>query len=148
MATVMDPVKQPLTEQQEERLLVAKARGGDLGAYDQFDDYMEIVVQLGYVTLFASAYPLASLISIAANWVEIRADCFKLTKVCRRPESVRSSGLGMWRTLMASVIWTSALTNCLIAGFTSRQLTHYMPDMYIRDEAGFNNNLEHKIKLT
>jgi anoctamin-10 len=105
----------------------------ELDEYDQFDDYMEIIIQLGYVTLFASAYPLASLISIAANWVEIRSDCFKLTKVCRRPGSVRSSGLGMWRTLIATVIWTSALTNCLIAGFTSGQLTHYLPEFYIRD---------------
>lgn len=110
--------------------------------YEQFDDYMEIVIQLGYVTLFASAYPLASLISIAANWVEIRADCFKLTNVCRRPGSFRTSGLGMWRTLMASVIWMSALTNCLIAGFTSGQLTHYLPDFYIREDDGYTIDAE------
>ena len=106
----------------------------ELDEYDQFDDYMEIVIQLGYVTLFASAYPLASLISIVANWVEIRSDCFKLTNVCRRPESIRSSGLGMWHTLISIVIWTSAITNCLIAGFTSGQLTHYLPEFYIRDK--------------
>jgi anoctamin-10 len=114
----------------------------ELDEYDQFDDYMEIVIQLGYVTLFASAYPLASLVSIAANWVEVRSDCFKLTKVCRRPGSVRSSGLGMWRTLIATVIWTSALTNCLIAGFTSGQLTHYLPDFYIRDHETGDFNLD------
>lgn len=116
----------------------------DKDEYEQFDDYMEIVIQLGYVTLFASAYPLASLISIAANWVETRTDCFKISKVCRRPESFRSSSLGMWRTLMASVIWMSALTNCLIAGFTSAQLTHYLPGFYIRDETGDNNSIDHE----
>jgi anoctamin-10 len=110
--------------------------------YEQFDDFMEIVIQLGYVSLFASAYPLASLISIAANWVEIRSDCFKLTKVCRRPASFRSSGIGMWKALMACVIWTSALTNCLIAGFTSGQLTHYLPNFYNREENGYNIDSE------
>jgi len=114
----------------------------DKDEYEQFDDYMEIVIQLGYVTLFASAYPLASLISIAANWVEIRSDCFKLTHICRRPDSLRSSGLGMWQPLMASVVWMSALTNCMIAGFTSAQLTHYLPELYIRDEDGYN--IEHE----
>lgn len=114
----------------------------DKDPYEQFDDYMEIVIQLGYVTLFTSAYPLASLISVAANWVEIRSDCFKITKVCRRPESFRSSGLGMWRDLMASIIWMSALTNCLIAGFSSRQLTHYLPEFYIKDDDG--NSIDHK----
>ena len=106
----------------------------ELDEYDEFDDYMEIVIQLGYVTLFASAYPLASLISILANWVEIRSDCYKITRVCRRPASIRSSGLGMWRNLISMVIWTSAITNCLIAGFTSGQLTHYLPEFYIRDK--------------
>jgi anoctamin-10 len=114
----------------------------DKDSYEQFDDYMEIVIQLGYVTLFASAYPLASLISIAANWVEIRSDCFKISMLCRRPDSNRTSGLGMWRALMASVIWMSALTNCLIAGFTSGQLTHYLPEFYIPD--GDGNSIDHE----
>jgi anoctamin-10 len=109
----------------------------DKDFYDQFDDYMEILIQLGYVTLFASAYPLASLVSIAANWVEIRADCFKLAVLCQRPVVYRSSGLGMWKTLMASVIWMSALTNCLLFGFTSDQMMHYVPDFYARDREGF-----------
>lgn len=104
---------------------------------DQFDDYVEILLQLGYVTLFASAYPLASIISIAANWIEIRSDCFKLTHVCRRPLASRVAGLGTWRTIMACIIWTSAFTNCMIAGFTSNQLMHYVPGYYVENELGF-----------
>lgn len=45
----------------------------------------------------------------------------------------------MWRMLMSGVIWTSALTNCLIVGFTSGQLMQYMPEFYIRDSRGVNN---------
>jgi hypothetical protein len=37
----------------------------------------------------------------------------------------------MWRTLIASVIWMSAFTNCMITGFTSQQLTHYLPELYL-----------------
>jgi hypothetical protein len=113
------------------------AHDADKDEYDQFDDYMEIIIQLGYVTLFASAYPLASLISMVANWVEIRADCFKLAVLCQRPRVYRSSGMGMWKTLMACVVWMSALTNCLLFGFTSDQMMHYVPDFYVRDTAGF-----------
>jgi anoctamin-10 len=109
----------------------------DKDEYEQFDDYMEIVIQLGYVTLFASAYPLASLVSIAANWVEMRADCFKLGKLCQRPAPYRASGLGMWKSLMACVIWASALTNCLLFGFTSDQMMQYMPRFYAQDEQGY-----------
>jgi hypothetical protein len=45
----------------------------------------------------------------------------------------------MWRTLMASIIWMSALTNCLIAGFTSDQLMQYWPSFYKRDAAGYTD---------
>lgn len=110
--------------------------------YDQFDDYMEILIQFGYTTLFASAYPLASLISIAANWVEIRMDLFKLSHLHQRPFPQRSSDLGIWRPLLSTLVWMSALTNCLLAGFTSDQLMHYLPDFYLHDRSGFTT-LEH-----
>jgi anoctamin-10 len=108
----------------------------ELDEYDQFDDYMEIVIQYGYVTLFASAYPLASLIAILANLIEIRADCFKLTYLCRRPRSNRSNGLGMWKSLLSGITWLSALTNCLIFGFTSGQMREFLPEYYQNDESG------------
>lgn len=108
----------------------------ELDEYEQFDDFMEIVIQYGYVTLFASAYPLASVIAIFANLIEIRADCFKLTFLCQRPRSTRSNGLGMWKTLLLCITWLSALTNCLIFGFTSGQLREYLPEYYHYDESG------------
>merc|ERR1712139_255894 len=39
--------------------------------YEGFDDYLEMVIQFGYVTLFASAFPLASALSILCNAVEV-----------------------------------------------------------------------------
>eukprot|EP00977_Amphora_coffeiformis_P027664 scaffold34630_cov185-Amphora_coffeaeformis.AAC.10 len=62
----------------------------DKDEYEPFDDYMEMLIQLGYVTLFASAYPLASLIAIGANWIEIRTDAMKLARLCRRPDIHRA----------------------------------------------------------
>lgn len=108
----------------------------DRDSYDPFDDYIEIIIQLGYVTLFASAYPLASLLSVGAIWVEIRSDCFKLAHLCQRPTAIRSFGIGTWRDLMACIIWTSALTNCLIVGFSSEQLEYYLPTYYLHDQTG------------
>ena len=106
-------------------------------SYDyHYDDYMEIVIQLGYSTLFASAYPLASTISILANWIEIRSDFFQLAFLYRRPIPHRASDLGMWKHMIAALIWISALTNCLLAGFTSNQLEHYMPSFYVHDSTG------------
>lgn len=95
---------------------------------------MEIVIQFGYVTLFASAYPMASVVALMANWVEIRSDCFKLARVCRRPRSDRSDGIGVWNSLLSCVVWMSALTNCLIVGFTSDQMMQIFPTFYMQEQ--------------
>mmetsp|Transcript_3712 Transcript_3712/g.5662 ORF Transcript_3712/g.5662 Transcript_3712/m.5662 type:complete len:715 (-) Transcript_3712:32-2176(-) len=106
-----------------------------LDEYEQFDDYMEIIIQFGYVTLFASAYPLASSIMIIANLVEMRSDTFKLSFICRKPRSLRCDGLGMWGSLLSGLVTLSALTNCLIFGFTSGQLMEWLPGLYTIDES-------------
>ena len=72
---------------------------------------MEIIIQFEYVTLFASAYPLASLISIVANLIEMQADMFKITYVCRRPRSSRCDGLNMWNKLLVYIVWLSVMLN-------------------------------------
>lgn len=102
--------------------------------YEQFDDYLEMLIELGYVTLFASAYPLAAFIAIFANFVEYRADAWKLSRVCLRPRAIRTDSIGTWKLLMKVIIWGSALTNCLIFCFTSRQMLQWMPGAFSYDE--------------
>ena len=68
--------------------------------YEQFDDYLEMVIQFGYVTLFASAFPLSAALSIACNVLEIRSDMAKLTFVTRRPRALRASNIGTWNNVV------------------------------------------------
>ena len=105
-------------------------------SYEVFDDYIEMLIQFGYITLFASAFPLASFVAIFANVVEYRSDCWKLSRVCRRPNVVKTDGIGMWKTLLKMMVSLSALTNCLIFAFTSSQLRQFIPENYISDEFG------------
>ena len=49
-----------------------------------FDDYLELWVQFGQVTLFAVSFPLAGLFALLNNVIEIRSDAFKLTKATAR----------------------------------------------------------------
>jgi hypothetical protein len=104
--------------------------------YEEFDDYISMIIQLGYITLFASAYPLASFVAMISNMIEIRFDMFKLATVCLRPRSVASNNIGMWKSLMKSILWLSAMTNCLIFCFTSRQMYHFVPHFFSVDETG------------
>ena len=110
-----------------------------LDAYEPFDDYMEVLIQFGYVVLFASAYPLASLFMAGALWFEMRVDAYKLTHFTQKPATLpgeRTRDIGVWKQILAVTIWCSCLTNCLLFGYTSDQMMHYLPDFYIRDGAG------------
>ena len=102
--------------------------------YEEFDDYLEIILQFGYVTLFASAYPFAALVAVGANIVEIKSDLFKITKVCRRPRPIRTDNIGTWKMLLSAIVWLSALTNCIIFAFTSKQMSQFLPDYFTVDE--------------
>ena len=64
-----------------------------LDPYEDFDDYLEMVIQFGYITLFASAFPLAAALSLASNVLELGSDLFKLSFLCRRPPAVRAAGM-------------------------------------------------------
>ena len=77
--------------------------------------------------------------AIFANWIEIRADAVKLARLCRRPDIHRSQSIGTWRHLMSIIVWLSALTNCLITGFTSDQLQYFFPSFYIQNESGYTD---------
>jgi len=116
----------------------------DLDKYEPFDDWLEILIQFGYVTLFASAYPMASLVMSVALAIELRSDCFKLTYLCQKPKGEQVSGIGMWKRLLQCMVWFSCLTNCLLFGFTSDQMLHYMPDFYMRDEEGNTHIVQDK----
>ena len=65
--------------------------------YSTFDDYAEMIIQFGYVTLFVVSFPLAPALAFVSNFVEMRTDALKiLTQMSRpRPEGaeVRARGL-------------------------------------------------------
>jgi len=108
----------------------------DLEEYDTFDDYIEMLIQFGYVTLFASAYPLAAFIAIGANFIEIRTDLWKLSHLFRRMTPVRANDIGMWKLSLKSFAWLAASSNLIIFAFTSSQLRQWLPDYYVTDAAG------------
>ena len=58
-----------------------------LESYDalmgSLEDYAELAIQYGYVTLFVAAFPLAPLFAFFSNIVEIRTDGWKLLHAYR-----------------------------------------------------------------
>lgn len=96
--------------------------------YDHFDDYLEMVLEFGYVTLFASAFPLASALSVVCNCIEIKNDVFKLLFVSRRPVPDRTANIGVWHRILTAIVWLGIVTNTALFA-TSRQLNACFPDL-------------------
>ncbi|KAF4320468.1 hypothetical protein BBO99_00002619 [Phytophthora kernoviae] len=94
-----------------------------------FDDYLELFVQFGQVTLFAAAYPLASLWSLCNNIMEIRSDGFKLCMSFRRSHRTSTHGIGTWYYAFSALGYLSVMTNCAIFGLHSGFLSRLFPKM-------------------
>lgn len=52
-----------------------------------FDDYLEMIMTFGYITLFAAAYPFGTTVTSFFIYLEIKQDAFKLSSLTRRPFS-------------------------------------------------------------
>lgn len=103
--------------------------------YEQFDDYLEMVIEVGYLTLFAAAFPLAPALSVACNIAEGKNDVFKLLFVTRRPTVERDATIGVWLNILVAMAWLSIATNVGLVAFTSDQLAFLVPSLFSKNEA-------------
>jgi anoctamin-10 len=102
----------------------------DMPEYEQFDDYLEMVIEFGFITLFASSFPLCSLLSFFCNLIEIKSDLYKLSWVVQRPSCRRRKDIGVWEDILHVQAWMAILTNVLIFGVTSRQINVWFPSLF------------------
>ncbi|KAF5376003.1 hypothetical protein D9757_008811 [Collybiopsis confluens] len=70
-----------------------------------------MVIQFGYVVLWSTIWPLAPLMALLNNILELRSDAFKITVHERRPTPVRTDTIGPWLDALAFLSWLAALTN-------------------------------------
>ncbi|GAA6022675.1 hypothetical protein JCM10207_008577 [Rhodosporidiobolus poonsookiae] len=75
-----------------------------------FDEYAEMVVQFGYIVLFAVIWPISPLWSLVNNFFELRSDAFKLTTQARRAIPVRAESIGPWLEVLGFISYLGALT--------------------------------------
>mmetsp|Transcript_24137 Transcript_24137/g.33847 ORF Transcript_24137/g.33847 Transcript_24137/m.33847 type:complete len:693 (+) Transcript_24137:62-2140(+) len=80
-----------------------------------YDDYNEMAIQWGYITLFAAAFPLAPLAALLNNVVEMRSDAFKLLEGMQRPHPRGAKDIGVWFEILEIISYVSVITNvCLV----------------------------------
>ncbi|XP_054198314.1 anoctamin-7 isoform X7 [Homo sapiens] len=105
-----------------------------------FDEYLEMVLQFGFVTIFVAACPLAPLFALLNNWVEIRLDARKFVCEYRRPVAERTQDIGIWFHILAGLTHLAVISNAFLLAFSS----DFLPRAYYRwtrahDLRGFLN---------
>uniref|UniRef100_A0A6M2E3R9 Anoctamin n=1 Tax=Xenopsylla cheopis TaxID=163159 RepID=A0A6M2E3R9_XENCH len=89
------------------------------GSRGLFPEYLEMVLQYGFVTIFVAAFPLAPLFALLNNILEMRLDAKKLLTFYRRPVTQRVRDIGVWFRILDSIGKLSVITNGFIIAFTS-----------------------------
>jgi hypothetical protein len=98
-----------------------------------YEDYLKLAIQFGYIVLFAAAFPLAPILALVNNQLEMRTDSFALTRGCKRVvrehaarNGPSAASIGSWFTVFDALGVLGILTNSMLIGFVGSQLIEYL----------------------
>ncbi|XP_029378967.1 anoctamin-10 [Echeneis naucrates] len=77
-----------------------------------FAEYIELLVQFGYLSLFSCVYPLTAVLLLINNLTEIRSDAYKICKLFRKPFSAPVANMGVWQIAFEVLSFVSVVSNC------------------------------------
>ncbi|XFG00781.1 hypothetical protein AB1E19_004405 [Capra hircus] len=82
-------------------------------------EYMEMIIQFGFVTLFVASFPLAPVFALLNNVIEVRLDAKKFVTELRRPDAVRTKDIGIWFDILSGIGKFSVIINAFVIAITS-----------------------------
>uniref|UniRef100_A0A3Q3WL62 Anoctamin n=1 Tax=Mola mola TaxID=94237 RepID=A0A3Q3WL62_MOLML len=90
-----------------------------MNAYGLFDEYLEMILQFGFTTIFVAAFPLAPLLALFNNIIKIRLDAYKFVTQWRRPLPSQAKDIGIWYGILEGIGVLSVITNSFVIAVTS-----------------------------
>ncbi|KAG8510099.1 Anoctamin-6 [Galemys pyrenaicus] len=134
-----------------------------MGRLGLFYEYLEMIIQFGFVTLFVASFPLAPLLALVNNILEIRVDAWKMTTQYRRMVPEKARDIGAWQPIMQGIAIMAVVTNAMIIAFTSDMIprlvyywsfsvppygdnSHYTMEGYINNTLSYFNIMDFKNK--
>ena len=99
----------------EEADFLARVRSeAELDVYDVTTDLREMIVQFGYLALFAVVWPLTPVSFIINNWIELRSDAVKICVEMQRPTPYRADSIGPWLDSLTFLTWLGSITTAAL----------------------------------
>ncbi|KAL3266179.1 hypothetical protein HHI36_010363 [Cryptolaemus montrouzieri] len=112
-----------------------------------FQEYLEMVLQYGFVTIFVTAFPLAPLFALLNNIFEMRLDAQKFLKYYRRPVPTRVKNIGVWYQIMTTVGRISVISNAFILAFSSNFIPKLVYVMKLSEDHTERGYLNHSLAV-
>ncbi|XP_035274695.1 anoctamin-3 isoform X1 [Anguilla anguilla] len=97
-----------------------------MNAHGLVDEYLEMVLQFGFTTIFVAAFPLAPLLALLNNIIEIRLDAYKFVTQWRRPMPARAIDIGIWHGVLEWIGVLAVITNAFVIAITSDYIPRFV----------------------
>uniref|UniRef100_A0A672PXE2 Anoctamin n=1 Tax=Sinocyclocheilus grahami TaxID=75366 RepID=A0A672PXE2_SINGR len=91
----------------------------DVNAFSLFNEFLEMVLQFSFTTIFVAAFPLAPLLALINNIFEIRLDAIKMVSLERRLVPKKTNDIGVWTRILEAVGVMAVIANGLVIGISS-----------------------------
>lgn len=84
------------------------------------EDYAELIIQFGYIYLFAAAFPFVPVVGFCAGYLLMKIQGWKYLQVYRRPDPKAAEDIGTWQVFLELVSTLSIMTNLGLVIFTDK----------------------------
>lgn len=88
-------------------------------------DYIEMIIEFGYVALFGTALPILPLLLLIEIIFEIRVDAWKLCNLMKRADPHRSEDIGVFKDIIVIMAYAGATNNTGLIVFTSGAIQNF-----------------------
>ncbi|EMR09816.1 hypothetical protein PNEG_01997 [Pneumocystis murina B123] len=103
----------------------------ELPEFSVFDNYLELIIQFGYILLFSIIWPLGSLCSLLSNIIKIISDYIKLLLATKRSIPFRTDTIGFWSSYLTLLSWLGTIVMTILIYFHNYSLNTYIFSEFI-----------------
>ncbi|NXI36879.1 ANO9 protein, partial [Galbula dea] len=90
-----------------------------VNTFSLFDEFLEMVIQYSFTTIFVAAFPLAPFLAFLNNVVEIQTDAMKMMRLHRRMVPRKAKDIGIWLQVLEAIGILAVIGNGLVIAITS-----------------------------
>ncbi|NXA90928.1 ANO9 protein, partial [Melanocharis versteri] len=91
----------------------------EVNVFSLFNEYLEMVIQYSFTTIFVAAFPLAPLLALINNIIEIHLDAIKMMRLHRRMVPRKAKDIGIWLQVLEAIGTLAVIGNGLVIAITS-----------------------------